>query len=257
MNMILPWYTTYSLSIALFAVLVAACYVFYLGVRNSETEKGLIRIKTALISAFLTVWALAAFVLGINRFFLADPSKTSGVPTIAYALVPFALGISWVIFSKGARRIVDAIPQHWIMGIQLVRVFGLFFVLSYLQGFVPGEFAIPAGIGDFLIGITAPIVVYKYLRQPEKARNVAILWNIFGILDLVMAVTLRILITRGILHLPSLGVPNQLTDFPLILIPTFGVPLPILLHIFSLRALLKIRENVRIPVIVNTKSGRS
>jgi hypothetical protein len=244
MDTVLPAYTTYSLVIALFAFLLVACYVLYLGVRNSETDKGQIIIKTTLISAFLATWALVAFALGINRFFLAVPSETRGFPTIAYALLPFAIGISWLILSRAFRRIIDAIPQHWIMGIQLVRVFGLFFVLSYLQGFVQGEFAIPAGVGDALIGITAPIVVYLYLNHPKKARNIAVLWNILGVADLTIAVTLGALAVRGVFPPLSLDIPNQLTDFPLILIPLFGVPLPILLHIFSLRALLKNRENV-------------
>jgi hypothetical protein len=62
------------------------------------------------------------------------------------------------------------------------------------------------------------------------------LWfNAFGLTDLVTALTLGALTGFGLLHVTPSSVP--LTELPLALIPTAGVPLLITLHITSVSAL--------------------
>ena len=77
----------------------------------------------------------------------------------------------------------------------------------------------------------------------------AVAWNVLGILDLVDAVTLNTLTTPGGLQI----VPDRVdlvAAFPLVLIPTFGVLLSLLLHSLSLRQLCRLgRRNVTgVPV---------
>ncbi|MBV8528133.1 MAG: hypothetical protein JOZ75_07440, partial [Candidatus Dormibacteraeota bacterium] len=71
-----------------------------------------------------------------------------------------------------------------------------------------------------------------------RARRVAIAWNLLGITDLVVAVALGFLSSPSHFELLSLSSPNALiTRMPYVLIPTFAVPLSILLHIAALRRL--------------------
>jgi hypothetical protein len=63
-------------------------------------------------------------------------------------------------------------------------------------------------------------------------------WNIFGIADLVIAVTTGFLTSPSPLQRFAFDRPNELiTAFPLVLIPVFLVPLAVLLHFASLAKL--------------------
>lgn len=137
------------------------------------------------------------------------------------------------------RKTVEATPPQWIIGVQVYRTLGILFLILYAQQQLPGVFAVPAGVGDMIIGITTPLVAYLYFAKHQWARWLAILWNVAGIADLTLAITLGFLPSPGPFQLLALDSPNELIpSFPLVLIPTFAVPLSILLHLFSLRVLL-------------------
>jgi hypothetical protein len=55
--------------------------------------------------------------------------------------------------SRGNR----ADPPPWLIGIQLYRVLGLNFLVLYALGRLPAEFALPAGVGDVIVGLAAPL----------------------------------------------------------------------------------------------------
>jgi hypothetical protein len=116
---------------------------------------------------------------------------------------------------------------------QTWRVGGIVFLILHQQGALPGVFAIPAGWGDFAIGITAPIVAW-YWRRPFPSKTF-IVWNVLGIVDLVLAVTLGVLASRTPVGILAGDVTTRLMgQFPLSLIPTFFVPLLLILHLISL-----------------------
>jgi hypothetical protein len=107
------------------------------------------------------------------------------------------------------------------------------FLALYKHGLLPGAFAWPAGLGDIAIGVTAPWVALALVRRPGFATSrVFIAWNLFGILDLVLAVG------TGGLHsaLASAGevTTGPMAELPLVLIPAYLVPLFIMLHLAAL-----------------------
>ena len=53
---------------------------------------------------------------------------------------------------------------------------------------MPGDFALPAGLGDVLAGVLAPVVGLMHARGAESRDCLVLAWNAFGILDLVVAV---------------------------------------------------------------------
>ena len=136
------------------------------------------------------------------------------------------------------RRTFEAVPQSWIVGVQLYRVLGVIFLVLYASGKIPGAFALPAGIGDVLTGLLAPIVALGYARGRSGAERRVLAWNVFGLLDLVVAVTTGFLTSPLPFQLLSLDAPNQLISaFPLVMVPAFAVPLSVLLHLASLAKL--------------------
>ena len=89
--------------------------------------------------------------------------------------------------------LVTAIPLPWLIAVQLYRVLGVLFLAAYLRQIMPAEFALHAGIGDTVIGLTAPLVAYAVMKNGRFARVTARCWNVLGIAELVLAVVLGFL----------------------------------------------------------------
>lgn len=187
-------------------------------------------------SFLLVAWFAVAVATSIAGFY-RPPSGAP--PTIQYGLlIPIAVGLLLARTWPLLRRTLEIIPNHWLVGVQAYRVLGVIFLALYAGGYLPGLFALPAGIGDTLVGILAPFVAASFAGSPERSARRVRLWNLLGIADLVIAVTLGFLTSPSPLQVASFDRPSGLVAmFPLVLIPVFAVPLSILLHVASLRKL--------------------
>lgn len=194
----------------------------------------------------LVAWFFAAL---LPSWFGLYGGKSSGLPTIQYGiLIPILVGVA-LFWRWGAfRRVVEAVPQKWLAGVQVYRVLGLIFLVLYAGGHLPGLFAWPAGVGDVLVGLLAPVVSIAYARRARYATGWLRAWNLFGIADLVVAVTTGFLTSPSRFQMFAFNAPNQLVAaFPLAMIPLFAVPLSILLHLASLQKLRQTRTQRQIP----------
>jgi hypothetical protein len=193
----------------------------------------------------VTAWAAAVTVIGwfLLATALASADAYRGaadrIPTIQYGIfVPILIGGLLVWRSPRLARIIDAVPQHWLIGVQLYRALGVIFLILCGTGKLPGLFALPAGLGDVLVGVLAPIVGIAYRRGPRENTYLVSAWNLFGLADLVVAVTTGFLTSPSAFQLFAFDLPNELISrFPLVLIPVFLVPLSVLLHLASLAKL--------------------
>lgn len=149
------------------------------------------------------------------------------------------------IFSVMIKKIVADIPMMtWLIGIQTYRILGISFLTLHAQGLLPALFAYSAGYGDILVGATAPFVAIWYYRQLPYARQIAIAWNVVGVVDLVVAIgTGWLSFPRPVQILPTAVSTEILALFPMVIIPLFAVPLSLVLHLFSLKALKVAHDN--------------
>lgn len=186
-------------------------------------------------SAGVVLWAGLAFVLGDLGVFATDPDTT--VPVIGLAIAaPIVAGLLAWPRSKTLRNLVAQIPLPALVGVQFYRVVGAVFLMAFASRVLPGEFALHAGIGDVLVGLAAPLIALALLRNAQGARTAAVAWGIAGILDLVAAVAAGFLSSPSIFQVLALDSPNfAISRFPLVLIPTFAVPVSVLLHYFALK----------------------
>ena len=142
------------------------------------------------------------------------------------------------------RSTVAAIPLSTLVGVQFFRLIGVLFLVLYSVGTLPGYFALPAGWGDTAVGIAAPLVGYALLSEAPWARVLSVGFNLAGLSDLIIAVgTGTGLLVPLLYGGPQVGPTTAMTVFPLYLIPTFAVPLAVILHLYSLRAV--VRESGR------------
>ncbi len=147
------------------------------------------------LSEVLAAWFFAALATSWLGFYQGSPSRA---PTIQYGLlIPILIGILLFWRWPALQRIVAAVPQRWIVTIQLYRVLGAIFLILYAAGRIPGVFALPAGIGDVLAGLLAPVVGLAYARGWRGSAALLRAWNLFGLADLAVA------ITTGFLSSPS------------------------------------------------------
>jgi hypothetical protein len=153
------------------------------------------------------------------------------------ALIPFAVAVIALFASKNLRSINTATPSVWLIAIQTYRFAGIMFVFPFLTyGVLPAGFAWPAGIGDAITGIFAPIVALMVAQKRPHALKWAVAWNLFGALDLIVAPAAALYFQARVLNI-----------YPLALVPLFlGPPLGILTHILSLRNLAVARTAVAV-----------
>ncbi|MGH6795398.1 MAG: hypothetical protein ACREDH_09430, partial [Methylocella sp.] len=111
-------------------------------------------------------WFIVATSLASMDAYRGAPDR---IPTIEYGIfVPILIGGLAIWRSSTLARIIDAVPQHWLIGIQLYRALGAIFLILYATGKLPGLFAWPAGLGDVLTGVLAPAVAVAYSRGPRE-----------------------------------------------------------------------------------------
>lgn len=199
------------------------------------------RKSSFVIAASLLAWFGAVAVLGKIGFFAQTPLIA---PNIIFAFFFLFIVLRRLYHSFALRAITDTIPQHWMIAVHVWRIGGAGFITLYYARILPAEFAFPSGIGDVVVGIAALFVAYFYFLQKPFSRALAILWNYIGAADLLLAISL------GNLAYPEPFPPfidgqilstsvstGAFAFYPLVLIPLFAVPLSLLLHAFSLRAL--------------------
>lgn len=197
---------------------------------------------TLSVSLVLTGWFLLVVSLAAVGAFVARP----GTPPIPIAIgvgAPLIAFFSWLRLSPAFRDFVLSLDLRFIAGIQAWRWAGLGFLSLYAHNILPGIFALPAGLGDMAVGFAAPWMILALVRRPDFAASAAFRrWNVLGIVDLVVAVSLGTLSATL-----STGAPGEISTAPMatlpeLLIPAFLVPLFLMLHT---AALMQSRQIIR------------
>lgn len=182
-----------------------------------------------------TLWLAVIWSAAINGAFLPGHFP----PRLPLAIfLPVVIGVPIVLQSKRIGEVLDAMPNQWLVGLQVYRVLGGVFLIAWARTLIPGVFALPAGIGDMMTGLLALPTAYLVAAGGAEGRRAAFAWNILGLTDFAVAITLGLITSPGPLQVivPSIG--NSLTGtYPTVLIPAFAVPSSILLHVLSLRQL--------------------
>jgi len=185
----------------------------------------------AVMSGLLLVaWAIATGALASSGFY--QPPDTRSPPPIGLQLViALAVMAAALWLSPTLRDLLG--NRKYLIRLNVWRLEGALFLALMLTRQVPALWAIPAGVGDVLIGAMAFRVAAR-LDSPGGRRR-AIIFNLLGLLDLVVAIGLGITTNPGpaqVFH------PNPsaelLTRFPLALVPGFLVPLAFMVHFVSL-----------------------
>jgi hypothetical protein len=175
-------------------------------------------------------WGTAIVALADAGLFAARATGT--VPAVGYAVAAaLAIGLVGWIFVPGLRAALLAVPLPVLVGVNIGRVLGGFFLLLSADGLLAAPFAPVAGWGDVAIGVLAPFVAMMAARG--SSLGAVGLWNALGALDLIVALTLGLLSApdtpfRVFTAEPSTRIMGEL---PWVFIPTVLVPMWLLVHL--------------------------
>jgi hypothetical protein len=239
-----PDYLTLDVLGGVLATTVALIY----GLNSALKQAGwMTRVRRQAVWGFgvlLVIWLLAALSLSWIGIY-----RGARIPTIQYGvLIPIVAGIALFWRWDTLKRALEAVPLQWIVTVQVYRALGVTFLVLYAAGHLPGQFAWPAGVGDITVGLLAPVVGLAHARGSRGAAGYVRAWNLFGISDLVVALTMGMLTSPSPLQRFAFSAPNELiAAFPLAMIPVFMVPLSILLHLAVLKKLRQAEIGRQVP----------
>jgi hypothetical protein len=171
------------------------------------------------VAITLTVWLLLVVSLGAAGVFVGPP----GAPPLPIAIgvtAPLALFFASLRLSRSFREFVFSLDLRLIAGVQAWRWAGLGLLSLYAHNVLPAVFALPAGLGDTAIGVTAPWIILALLRQPRfAATGTFIRWNVLGILDLLIAVSIG-----AVSAFFATGAPGEISTAPMATLPLLLIP---------------------------------
>ena len=210
----------------------------WLGLERTDLTPGQRRATWLAVMIPDTLWFAVAWSAAINGVFRTGATPPP-VPLLPLAIfLPVIIGAPLLLLSKRVGQVLDAMPASWLVAVQLYRVFGGWALAAGLRGALPGVFAGPSGTGDVLTGLFAVPAAIAVATGTAQGRKAAIIWNMFGLADFAIAITLGLITSPGRFQLivpdaPSIGAGGC----PGVLTPAFVVPSSILLHALSLRQL--------------------
>ena len=199
----------------------------------------------AAFSAAWAGWLVVATVLAMEGVFRQDPS-TVGLWLAAAFTGGVAALLLTTLIPVVARSLAAPGSAGRLALPQTVRVVGVSFLIMMVVGQLPAVFAVPAGLGDIAVGLAAPAVARQLARGGPRAHRRGMVFNILGIVDLLVAVGIGFL--AGLSPHPAFTVTpstQALGLFPLVLIPVTAVPLAFALHVTSLRQLRAVSRSTR------------
>jgi hypothetical protein len=188
----------------------------------------------ALLIAVLAAWLAIVVVAGRAEVFEAGPGKAP-LPILAAVVLPPALFALLYKISARVRSFALGVDLRLLTAMQAWRVVGVMFLVLYAFGLLPGVFAWPAGVGDFAVGIAAPFAL-QALNAQRAGWERRVFWlNVAGLVDFAGAIATGVLSSNSVLgFFATEGPQASMGLLPLSLVPSFGVPFWIILHMIAL-----------------------
>jgi hypothetical protein len=192
------------------------------------------------------LWIGLAIALAGTGIYAAG-STPALVPVIGVmAALPVLSAALAALLSARVRAALLSLPVTLLVGLNVMRIEGLFFLLLSAQGRLNGPFPESAGWGDITVGLTAIPLLLALARNPRSHRGWLLAWNLVGTLDLVSALTLGILSAPGAAFQQFGGTigSTAIWTLPWSAIPTLLVPFYLVIHGIIFARLMRAREPV-------------
>lgn len=174
------------------------------------------------VTALLVAWLVLAVVAGAAGWVAQLRPPMPQLVLFGVTATILALGAAWPTL----RRWALTVDPRWLVAFHLTRFVGGYFLVLYGRGELPYGFAVPGGIGDLVVALSAVALLLGVSPHTRRGRIAYLVWNVVGLIDIlgVVASAAR----EGLRDPASL---DALLRLPLSLLPTFVVPLIIATHL--------------------------
>jgi hypothetical protein len=217
-----------------------AFFIFF-GLRRALANSGYSpekkkKIFTWSIAGFL-IWAVYGLVISQTDF-IHDFSQIP--PRQLMLIVPVFVFIFFLGFSKTADRILQNVPEHWLLSIQVFRIPVEFFLwAAFMESIIPVQMTFEGRNFDIIAGITGPLIgMLLYYKKSDFTRKLAIVWNFAGI-GLLMNIIVTALLSTPVFFRTFMNEPanTMIVYFPYIWLPMIVAPAALFFHVLSIRQL--------------------
>lgn len=215
------------------AIAATACIALFTGAERAGLGRRRAALLAGAAAALIGGWFAATLVIAGNGWYDTRSGQVPWLPIAAIGSLGVLLSLIRIPVVAGALT-APGMAGRLVLP-QSFRVTGIFFLFYLASGQLPAVFALPAALGDIGAGIVAPVVARRLARG--TGRRAAFWYNVYGLTDLTVGVTLGALTSYHLLNVTPSVAP--IGEPPLALITVADVPLMIALHIMSLRALVK------------------
>lgn len=183
--------------------------------------------------------------LSLNGFY-DTPAFEAILPTLWFPFMPAILSFAALLlppFRQAVLKIADATPLHWFVWFEAFRIAAIGTLIKTFQHEFPLVLELAVGVPDLLIGLSAPFIAI-WVKRGELSRQALALWHFIGVGVIVIN-------GGGVLHLGMPGPHYLLTsqpdtsvlfDFPMVMAPTFAVPMLVIVNIWMIVYLTRFRQ---------------
>ena len=174
----------------------------------------------------------AGLWIGLQAALASAGAFATAVPyigiSVAFPLVAAAVAL---YAAPAFRAAMLAVPTPLLVGLNISRVLGAFFLILAASGRLGGPFPQSAGWGDIIVGVLALPLAFAIARG-TASRGAVLLWNTLGTVDLIAAVGLGVVSAEGspiqMIHAGAGSV--AISALPWAFIPTVLVPFYLIMH---------------------------
>ena len=225
-----------SLVFAIAFLILIAVYVSSNRANLPEEEK-----RNNFISAIVIIaaWLIFTLIMSVSGF-LND--YDSMPPHLLLVVLPPLLFFAILFMAKPFNDLTEQFNVFWLVYAQSFRIIVEFILwLLYRYHIIPEQMTFQGLNFDVMIGLTAPFVAYFCFVKKTWSPKVALVWNFAGLLLLGNIVAVALLSTPYPFRVFTNEPANTLVfSFPFVWLPAFVVPFALLLHLISIRRLLKV-----------------
>lgn len=215
-----------------FAIIIPVMLIAAFARKNSPHERQ--NLVFGSIICFFICYFFYVFIAGKNGLF----QEASLPPRILlFTTFPFALFLFGIIDKLPiSKQIFEKSSINELIRLHIFRLIGSTFIILAFYDSLPKSFAFIAGFGDVITAISSIFVVNAIKKQKSYAKNLILVWNTFGLIDIITTAVLANVITKISMDTGIMGV-DSLAKFPFNLIPAFAPPTIIFLHVLIYRKL--------------------